>query len=131
MRHRMIPLALSVSAASGILVFAGCSSASRTHVDEGEGVVHRASTEDARAIRSAEPIKVDKATLYVQGLSCPLCATNIDIQLRRLTGVSAASVDLSKGLVHLTLDGPIRPSPSRISRAVTDAGFTLVKIDQN
>ena len=66
----------------------------------------------------------------MNGLGCPLCATNIDRQLERLPGVSGVQVDLSVGKVTLAFEGQERPSPHQISEAVEDAGFTLVKVEQ-
>lgn len=70
------------------------------------------------------------ATLHVRGLSCPLCATNIDKGMRALPGVGGAEVDLGAGTVELTFVPGARPSAMQIDRAVRDSGFTLVGIDR-
>jgi copper chaperone CopZ len=84
---------------------------------------------DLAKVESTEPITADAATLWVNGLGCPLCATAIDLQLKRVPGVASAKVDLSVGRVDVMLTGKTRPSPARLRDAVKDAGFTLVKID--
>jgi copper chaperone CopZ len=95
-----------------------------------EGVTHQATAAERAAAHSRDPLTGDTAVLYVNGLGCPLCATNIDKQLMRLPGVSGVQVDLSDGKVTLAMGGKERPSPHQISEAVEDAGFTLVKVEQ-
>jgi copper chaperone CopZ len=93
-------------------------------------IVHAVSPEDAAAVRSEAPLRADRVVLWVNGLGCPLCASNIDKQLARVDGVQAIAVDLSQGKVTLTLKpGAAHPSPARLSDAVEDAGFTLVKVE--
>lgn len=86
---------------------------------------------DVEALKSTEPLAANRSTLYVNGLSCPLCATNIDLQLMRVRGVTATSVDLSTGKIIIDTPGGTKPSPNMLNRAVTDAGATLVRIQSN
>ncbi len=67
-------------------------------------------------------------TLHVNGLSCPLCASNVDRQIGALPGVASADVNFEKGTIDLSLVEP-RPSPMTLERAVDRAGFTLVSIE--
>lgn len=76
-----------------------------------------------------EPIAGDAAVLWLKGMSCPLCATNVDKQLKRLEGVKSAAIDLGNGTVTLRLEGSTRPSPRRLAEAVRESGFTLEKIE--
>ncbi len=71
----------------------------------------------------------DSATIHVTGLSCPLCAHNIDQQLRQVPGVKSAHVDLGKGEVHVSLAEFPKPSSADLAAAVDRAGFTVVKIE--
>lgn len=80
---------------------------------------------------SDEPIAGDGAVLRLKGMSCPLCATNVDKQLKRVEGVKSASIDLGNGTVTLRLEGSSRPSPRRLAEAVRESGFTLEKIESN
>jgi len=79
-----------------------------------------------------EPITAESATLVVKGLSCPLCATNVDKQLLAVRGVSDVRVDLGSGEVTLAFS-PIeqRPSRAELRRAIVDSGYTLVEIRAN
>lgn len=64
--------------------------------------------------------------MRVNGLSCPLCATNIEGQLKRLPGVNIVDIDLDQGLVSVSMGGKERPTRAQIARAIEDAGFTVV-----
>jgi copper chaperone CopZ len=82
----------------------------------------------ARLSTSNEPVEASVVTLHVSGLSCPLCATNIDKQIERLPGVRSAFTDLSRGTVEVQLADSGRPSTAQLARAVEDSGFTLTRI---
>jgi copper chaperone CopZ len=84
----------------------------------------------AAMVDSAAPLTGASATLLVQGLSCPLCATNIDKTLMRVPGVQAVAVDLSRGEVRLTLAPDTKPTRAQLAQAVRDSGFTLAEIRQ-
>jgi copper chaperone CopZ len=118
----------------GGLLLAGCAATGgggSVKSDSEEGFVHApADAAHAAMLASDEPLTTPSAVLFVNGLGCPQCATNIDLQLLRLRGVDEAKVDLSNGTVVLGLKASgTRPSPRRLVRAVEDAGFTLVKIE--
>lgn len=80
-------------------------------------------------LASTTPLSGDSATLEVRGLSCPKCASNVDLTLARVKGVeSVTKIDLSKGTVRLAFADDVRPSPSDLAKAVKKSGFTLVNI---
>jgi copper chaperone CopZ len=87
------------------------------------------SAEEEAATHSKDPLSGQSAILWVNGLGCPQCATNIDFQLKRIRGVSDVYTDLSDGKVTVALARGTKPSPYRLSEAVKDAGMTLVKIE--
>lgn len=74
------------------------------------------------------PADAPAATLRVNGLSCPLCAHNIDQQLMRVPGVRAVFVDLGKGEVTVAVSETNAPSREQFVRAVAASGFSLVDI---
>ena len=117
------------------LLAVGCADRSKTDPATGEvyeqhPATHAVTPTDAALARSKEPIASDAVVLHVNGLGCPLCASNIDKQLERVKGVSSVAVDLSTGIVTLGLaPGQTHPSPARLGDAVEDAGFTLVKVE--
>ncbi len=78
---------------------------------------------------SETPIASDHAVVMATGLSCPLCANNINSTLKKVPGVTTVNIDLEKGAIHIGLTGGVRPSKARLARAVTDAGFTVVSVN--
>lgn len=68
------------------------------------------------------------ATLVVQGLSCPLCAHNLDKLLLKVDGVQTAVVNLADGTVLVGFDASRPPETAALAKAVADAGFTLITI---
>jgi len=75
------------------------------------------------------PITEATATLSVSGMSCPLCANNIDKQLMRVKGVSGVSVDLGSGKVVVKIGGDQKPSRMELADAIRQSGFTLTRIE--
>lgn len=75
------------------------------------------------------PIESSTATLVVHGMSCPLCANNVDKQLLRVPGVQEVSIDMGDGSVRVKLADEPRPTRAQLARAVDQTGFTLVRID--
>lgn len=96
---------------------------------EENAIVHTVSDEDRALAASKEALPEGPTVLWVNGLGCPQCASNIDLQLKRVRGIRDVRVDLSVGKVTLNVTGATRPSPARLGDAVADAGFTLVKIE--
>ncbi|MCF6250153.1 MAG: heavy-metal-associated domain-containing protein [Methylococcaceae bacterium] len=74
-------------------------------------------------------------SLQVDGLGCPFCAYGIEKQLSVIEGVDSVVVDISKGLVNVTMQQDAYLDKERARQAVTDAGFTLQsfrgKIDES
>jgi copper chaperone CopZ len=113
---------ICASAFAALSLLGGCASTSQTDTTS-------ATTDHAS---DGRPIEADSAVLIVNGLSCPLCATNVDKQLLAIPGVSDVRVDLGSGEVTLAFS-PLMPHPSRadLRRAVADSGYTLVDIRTN
>lgn len=100
-------------------------------VYEEKPINHHVTAEDMAKAQSKSAIAADNAVLYVNGMGCPLCATNINMQLERVAGVRSVAVDLGVGKVTLGLmPGAKHPSPHVLGEAVEDAGFTLVKVEE-
>lgn len=103
-----------------------------TDATKDEGVVHHVSQADETAAHSSEKLSGTTAVLWVNGLGCPQCATNADLQLKRIPGVGNIHTDLSTGKISVTIPGGSKnPSAMRFADAITDAGFTLVKVEAN
>ncbi len=105
---------LIILLAGGALALAGCASTPSAP----------AATESAVYASDAEGV-----TLVVKGMSCPLCATNVDKQLMALPGVQSADVDLGTGEIAVRFGGfDAPPSESQLRQAIVDSGYTLESI---
>ena len=69
-----------------------------------------------------------EAVLTVHGLSCPLCANNLDGQLAGIDGVEMAGIDLKTGAVTVRLKENHSVTAGDLAEAVKNAGFTLKAI---
>lgn len=121
---------LSRLAISAVLVAAGhfvggCASGA---AEESQQVTYTATPEEARRLASTDPVDSGPLQLYMNGLSCPLCATSVDQQIDNLPGTSDVRVDLKSGVVRVWIEGKERPSPKELAEAADRAGVTLVKI---
>ena len=99
---------------SSVVLLAGCTSTPTTgaHAD---GVADTA-------------IVGTSATLVVHGMSCPLCANNVDKQLLTVQGVQSVSVDMGTGEVVVEIDPQAGVTTSQLAKAVDDSGFTLAEV---
>jgi len=121
---RAFAIIASVGAALG-----GCASSQSTaSTDTEQTITYTATAEETALIKSDQPLPPGPIVMYMNGLSCPLCATNIDQQVEKLPGVSDVKVDLSTGKVKANLIGPSTPSPRQLANAADAAGVTLIKI---
>ena len=69
------------------------------------------------------------ATMWVKGMACPFCATNLEGQLERVKGVNKISIDLGTGKVVMVLDPTMPATKEAMARAVDNSGFTLDRIE--
>ncbi|MCC5846032.1 MAG: heavy-metal-associated domain-containing protein [Verrucomicrobia bacterium] len=75
------------------------------------------------------PVMLEQdAELVVFGLSCPLCASNLETQFRRIPGVAGHQTDLDSGIIHVQVRQGAFVQTEALRRAVADAGFTLREI---
>lgn len=106
----MLPMLLMFSAATG------CQSAP-------------AIADAPQTVFPTTPLKQDFATITATGLSCPLCANNIDSTLKKLPGVQTVDVDLNTGRITVGLFGKAKPSKASLATAVVNAGFTVLSVE--
>lgn len=76
----------------------------------------------------AEVLNSPTATLVVHGMSCPLCANNVDKQLLDVPGVSDVSVDMGTGEAKVWFKPGARVTRQRLADAVDKSGFTLAEV---
>lgn len=118
MHRQIITVLLAAAFAAGLGACATTSGTSRSSSPSAD-----------QASFDSAPIATPTATLVVEGLSCPLCASNVDEQLLRVPGVRSADVDLGTGRVKVTLADSGRPSARALAAAVEESGYTLVDIE--
>lgn len=70
----------------------------------------------------------DAATLVVHGMSCPLCANNVDKQLLDVKGVKNVWVDMGTGEVRVQLVPGVVVTRDQLAGAVDRSGFTLAEV---
>lgn len=68
-----------------------------------------------------------KKTIYIEGMMCAHCASRVEKSLKNIAGVESVEVNLKKKLAVITLSNQI--SNSSINDAITDAGYSVTKID--
>lgn len=105
-----------------LLLMSGCQSAGRSGPDGAPS----GATASESALRDA--IGGLSATLVVHGMSCPLCAHNVERQLRGVPGVTGVTLDLSTGEATVTLDGSGRTTRRMLAEAIQRSGFTLKEV---
>lgn len=74
---------------------------------------------------STEAITSPTATLIVHGMSCPLCANNVDAQLLDIKGVKSVDVDMGSGQVKVSFEPGATVTEAQLARAIDRSGFTL------
>jgi len=126
-------MAMGVIVMFGILGIGGCASTGSTGGGGGGGVAGGGDSHGdvakgesaASLLTDTTLVKGPSTTMLVHGMSCPLCAKNVDIELRRIKGVSFVTADLGEGHVVVTLDGSAPVTRGQLARAVNDSGFTI------
>ena len=85
-------------------------------------------TSDTAAADASEPIAGTTATLLVHGMSCPLCANNVDKQLRSIRGIQTVHVNMGTGEATITLAPNARVTKAQLAKAIDGSGFTLTQV---
>jgi len=82
----------------------------------------------ARPADASADAATPRAVLHVRGMSCPLCAHSIEVQLRRVPGVADVRIDLGSGEVTALLKPFAKPTEEQFAAAIRDSGFTLDRV---
>lgn len=67
-----------------------------------------------------------KETIPISGMHCVSCATNIEGKLKKLPGVTGASVNYAAGKAYVEYD-PAQVTRAAIEKAIEDTGYTVVR----
>lgn len=65
------------------------------------------------------------AIVETKGMSCPMCANNIDRVLKKNPDIDEVHINLKKGLVIVQFKSGQKPPLSVLILAVEDSGFTV------
>lgn len=76
----------------------------------------------------AEVVTSPTATLIVHGMSCPLCANNVDKQLLDVRGVASVHVDMGTGEAKVWFAPGAKVTRRQLADAVDKSGFTLAEV---
>jgi copper chaperone len=109
-------------AGSSLLVLVACGA-------DGQKATAGDSSGGAAQVNMDEPIKGGRAVLTVFGMSCPLCANNVDKVLLDVPGVTGVSVDMGTGRADVSLDSKTPPTRRMLEDAVARSGFTLKSVE--
>jgi len=125
---------LVIALIASVASLAGCSS---TEVSHDPNKNHPAPASQPSAESDVEligmpgledPIPARSVEISALGLSCPLCAHNLDKQLNMIEGVSSVEVDLSTGLARVAFEDTACITPQQLITSVEDAGFSVTRI---
>ncbi|MFG0305069.1 MAG: heavy-metal-associated domain-containing protein [Phycisphaerales bacterium JB040] len=76
-----------------------------------------------------EPVAGDTATLTVTGMSCPMCSTNLELELMDHPMIGEVTINLETSSVVIGFVGRSHPTQLELANLVHDAGYTLVAIN--
>lgn len=120
MQSHRSPLLLAL--AFSFLTFAiGCQSAPTTTSANPES----SSSVVSPGAKSDQPV----ATLWVNGMACPQCSYNVDLQLKKVAGVEKVKVDMLTGMVTAYLSPTNPPTREQLTDAIDNTTFTLVRLN--
>ncbi|MBL9148968.1 MAG: heavy-metal-associated domain-containing protein [Phycisphaerae bacterium] len=130
MRPSNLPIATMLAIACTTL--AGCASDQAHTASDPNSHDHDTQATPAMAAvgrDDATPVTGRSVTLWVYGMSCPKCVSNVDVTLSRIPGVTDVTINMRDGIVVAALDGVTHPTRGAFARAVDDAGLTLVRLE--
>ena len=110
---------VSLPALASVVLAAGCQSTPSPSPS-----VSNATTQPI----TGDAVAGTSATLVVHGMSCPLCAHNVDKQLLAVPGVTGVRLDMGTGEAFLSLDGTGRTTRQMLADAIDRSGFTLQEV---
>jgi copper chaperone CopZ len=126
-------LSASITAIATITaVLGGCGASDATDTRDAQAFDTKAPAAGAAptVIADARPVSGSGSVLWVRGMSCPKCVSNVDLQLKRLPGVDRVAINMGLGTVSVTYAGTERPSTRQLAEAVDNAALTLLRIEE-
>ena len=112
------------------ILLSGCASSTTSAGEDG------VSGEDGAIIAQTnfdnfpdEPVASDTVTMTVTGMSCPMCSTNLELELTDHPMIGDVSINLETSAVVVNFVGRTHPTQLELANLVHDAGYTLVAIN--
>jgi copper chaperone CopZ len=67
--------------------------------------------------------------IEIKGMACPYCAFGMEKEFKKVSGVENVEIVLKAGLAYITTPIEQKPTKKSIEKIITDAGFTVGKIE--
>ncbi len=68
--------------------------------------------------------EIQKATIQVDGLSCPFCAYGLEKNLKKVNGIETVKIDMKTGKATVTIQANTDVTDKSLRQAIKKAGFT-------
>ncbi len=72
----------------------------------------------------AEDVTKQKASIQVDGLSCPFCAYGLEKNLKKVKGIESVDIDMKTGKATVIIKSDRQVDDQALRQAVKKAGFT-------
>ena len=69
------------------------------------------------------------ATMWVKGMTCPFCASNLETYMAKIDGLEKIDADLATGRVLVQIASFEDDTESVLRKAVEDSGFSVDRIE--
>ena len=69
------------------------------------------------------------ATIWIKGMTCPFCASNLETYIARIDGMERIDADLATGRVLVQVTSFDDDTESKLRKAVNDSGFTVDRFE--
>ena len=79
----------------------------------------------------AEDVTNQKATIQVDGLSCPFCAYGLEKNLKKVKGIASVDIDMKTGQATVIIKSDMQVDDQALHQAVKKAGFTARAITRD
>jgi len=67
--------------------------------------------------------------IEIKGMACPFCAFGMEKELKKVAGVDNVEIELKAGLAYISTPISQKPTKESLEKIITDAGFTVGKIE--
>jgi len=79
----------------------------------------------------AGDVTSQKATIQVDGLSCPFCAYGLEKNLKKVKGIESVNIDMKTGKATVIIKSDRQVDDQALRQAVKKAGFTARDITRD